>query len=667
MPSAIVPDAADSAALDMKMKDILKKGQVIHCTDDYTVTNIINSVDYNQVYRVERVSDKKPHLLKLYVDGLMPEELKFGDEPKLTRYLGTSDIARYLGVKNWDTYVAEDGTECHFVISRYFKKGVLSDKLKVDGRLKPVDAVKVIYDISEALSMMKGYSVNNEETYRFCHCDINPDNIMYDCDENGDLRAYLIDIDHISHIPGDGKIVTWEDDIEPLYSGTETFPMEGGRCPASDVFSLGVVFYQCLYGELPWKMNMEIYDSCDVPKKRGYVRRARSESGDEPAFHDDMFYRIYRFCLDGNVSVRMDMARLYCHMKALYFALKEAGDDMFLAWELYDGYYEKFSKVSDHDVYGTPASGGTEGGGSEEKEEEDPDRILNEELGYRALVHPPRKGGGGFADIAGMNGLKEYLKNRIIYFIANPELAAEYNITLPNGIMFYGPPGCGKSFFARKFAEETGFNFAFIKASDLGSTYVHGSQGKINELFKEARAKAPCILCFDEFDAFVPDRSKVTNSNHSGEVNEFLSQLNDCGKDRVFIIATTNNPEGIDPAVTRSGRIDTSVYIPVPDFEARRAILMLSMKKRPCAGDIDYDELARLTEGYVSSDLTYIANDAAMNAAYSRKRISHQILLNAIQNTKPSVSRKVLEEHEAIRKRMESGSGTETCRKIGFK
>lgn len=105
------------------------------------------------------------------------------------------------------------------------------------------------------------------------------------------------------------------------------------------------------------------------------------------------------------------------------------------------------------------------------------------------------------------------------------------------------------------FAEQTAFNFMIVKSSDLSSSYIHGTQQKIADLFKEAEKKAPTVLCFDEFDAFVPDRSFVKDNSFSSEVNEFLSQLNNCSKRGIFVIATSNRPDKIDPAVLRTGRI----------------------------------------------------------------------------------------------------------------
>lgn len=177
--------------------------------------------------------------------------------------------------------------------------------------------------------------------------------------------------------------------------------------------------------------------------------------------------------------------------------------------------------------------------------------------------------GNGFADVARMYEIKDFMQKKIINVLRNPARAEKFKIQIPNGMLLYGPPGCGKSFIAEKFAEEAGYNYIFVKSSDLASIYMHGSQEKIGRLFDEARKSAPTIINFDEFEALVPNRSKINNSSRPEEVNEFLSQMNNCGKDRIFIIASSNRPDLIDPAIRRKGRLDQIVYIPVPDKEAR--------------------------------------------------------------------------------------------------
>ena len=233
-------------------------------------------------------------------------------------------------------------------------------------------------------------------------------------------------------------------------------------------------------------------------------------------------------------------------------------------------------------------------------------------------------------------------------------------------MLLYGPPGCGKSFFAEKFAEETGFNFILVKASDLGSIYIHGSQGKIADLFKKAEENAPSVLCFDEFDAFVPSRSGDLGSNQAGEVNEFLTQLNNCSKRGIFVIATSNRPDKVDPAVLRTGRIDKQVYVPMPDQTARKLMFELYLKDRPCEG-IDSDALAQKADGYVASDIAYVVNEAATIAAFNHENITQDLLFKTIDGIKPSINKDLLKEYEEMRDKMEGITRSNSLPRVGFK
>ena len=175
--------------------------------------------------------------------------------------------------------------------------------------------------------------------------------------------------------------------------------------------------------------------------------------------------------------------------------------------------------------------------------------------------------GNGFADIAGMDDLKEKIRYDIIDVLNDAERAKELGITIPNGILLYGPPGCGKTFFAEKCAEEMQCHFMYVKCSDVASPYIHGGQEKIARLFEEAREKSPTLLFLDEVDALLRTRTKQQNASESGEINEFLCQINNCGESGVFVIAATNMPEEIDEAALRAGRLERKYYIGVPDVQ----------------------------------------------------------------------------------------------------
>jgi transitional endoplasmic reticulum ATPase len=259
------------------------------------------------------------------------------------------------------------------------------------------------------------------------------------------------------------------------------------------------------------------------------------------------------------------------------------------------------------------------------------------------------------------------MKTDVIDVIENPEEYRRHNLGLPNGMLLYGPPGCGKTFFAVCFAEETGYHFIKVIASDIASIYIHGTQEKIGKIFKEAREKAPAILYFDELDAMVRSRENSQNQSLSSEVNEFLSQMDNIGDSGVFVIGSTNQPNMIDKAVLRAGRLEKWFYIPPPDFEARKAMFELYLKDRPLDFGIDCERLAALTENYVSSDIKLLIDEASRKTIRDKsKRISMTTLEYVIRNQPPTISLAELKKHEAIRQEMEGGNIAPKHRKIGF-
>ena len=268
--------------------------------------------------------------------------------------------------------------------------------------------------------------------------------------------------------------------------------------------------------------------------------------------------------------------------------------------------------------------------------------------------------GHGFNDVAGMNELKEFVFESFINVLQNPKCAEMYGIKPPS-MLFYGPAGCGKTFFAEKMAEEVGIHFMKIVPDDLACTWVHGTQQKIGEVFRAAEKKAPTLLFFDEFDAMVPRRSgDEANQHYDSEVNEFLCMLNNASDRGIYVIAATNHPERIDKAVLRTGRIDEMIYIDMPDREARRSLFSLALSKLPSETDIDMNRLAELTEGYNCSDISYIVKSAArmmFNETIRENRgeyrtISQALLEETISKRSPSVSGRDLREYERVRSEM---------------
>lgn len=280
---------------------------------------------------------------------------------------------------------------------------------------------------------------------------------------------------------------------------------------------------------------------------------------------------------------------------------------------------------------------------------------------------------GGFDEVAGMADLKALLRRDFIRIVRNPKVASAYGIRPSNCTLLYGPQGCGKTFIAEKAAQESGLKYRVVNPSDLGSIYIHGTQGKIAELFDEAEKKGPMILIFDEFDALVPQRDSDNNSNQANEVNEMLTQLNNCAARGVYVLATTNRPSLLDPAIMRKGRVDRTVFVSLPDKEARAELFRLEIGKRPAA-DMDYEVLASATDNYTCADITFIVEETARkcfeetldSSAEEPFPLTMDRMMEVIRDTRPSVTEAQRKEYLELRRHMESRDSTDGMRRVGF-
>jgi len=238
----------------------------------------------------------------------------------------------------------------------------------------------------------------------------------------------------------------------------------------------------------------------------------------------------------------------------------------------------------------------------------------------------------GLGSVAGMKELKQLLIDEVINPLKYPEKFKKFKVSIPNGIILYGPPGCGKTFIVRKLAEELGYNFFEIKHSDLATPFIHGSVGNIGKTFETAKQNAPAIIFFDEISGLVPDRNKLNDgsSHKEEEVNEFLLQLNDAADNHVLVVGATNYIERIDPAVLRPGRFDKKIYVPPPDLEARKELFKLGLFDRPYDKKIDFEYLAIATNGFSCADIIEgIVETAARIAANQDREAIDQALIES--------------------------------------
>lgn len=276
---------------------------------------------------------------------------------------------------------------------------------------------------------------------------------------------------------------------------------------------------------------------------------------------------------------------------------------------------------------------------------------------------------GNMDDLVGLHNLKQYLRTGVLAIMKNPEKARKYQLTIPNGMLLYGPPGCGKTTIAKKFAAECGINYAIINAQDIASTFVHGTQRLVKQLFQQAKLNAPIILILDEIETMVPNRNDPSMTKMAEDTNAFLSEMNNCSEHGIFIIGTTNRPQFMDSAILRSGRFDKRVYVPLPDEQTRKEIFHAYLAGRPIDKNIDCQRLSRLTSGgYISSDIRQICDEAAARAFHEDAFITQQLLEQVIREGGPSVNKYELKTYEESRKHIDPAiRHTASLNQIGFR
>ena len=581
-----------------------------HEVGNFTVVKYLKTYGLNNAESY-RVTDAEGNdaIMKLMVDGC--SSLEFSQEVcELMSQTKAMPSVMEHGVINVNCI------DYKFMVRESVDGVKLSELLDMGITYTWEEAVPIVMQVLAALAVL-----HRKEIF---HNDVNPGNVILD-----DFTATLIGLSHLSPETR-GRINFVTKDLNPWYMAPETFRRRFNA--KTDIFSVGALLYRLLFGIEPWRTpDMEVSSVSEL-------REVRRIPVDE-------------IC-DRNPNRQLDE-----HQKLI------------LSRMLAQDYEDRYASVEE--VMEVLVAGVSKEDSRWEEEREKAiggTTILEREVGKKLTTgaEVEQKAGNGFADVAGLENVKTLLADEVMFVLKNPEKAKQYRLKAPNGMLFYGPPGCGKTYVAEKFAQESRLNFVMIKASDLGSIYIHGTQGKIKELFDEAAAKAPTVLCFDELDGMVPDRSKVTSEGAAGEVNEFLSQLNNCSDRGIFVIGTTNRPNMIDPAVLRSGRMDHLIYIPMPDAEARKELFRIHLLGRPQAEDIDLDDLAGLTEGYVASDIELIVNKTALVAAKKDVPLSQELLKERIPMIRKSVSESDRETYETVRQQMESKPKREERRRIGF-
>lgn len=581
--------------------------------DGYTVLFPLKKSFYAETYRVRNEEGKNRFMKIICLSKLQSNKMDDGGnvvEIEVLKKVNHKNICKYVA----DGSFVHKGQKHIYIITEFVSGETLSERLIRENQLSVYETKLIAINVLNALNYLHNLSspiIHNEVTIQ---------NVLLDL-VGGLDELKLIDFGCARYLDDSNKSLNLEK-ANLFYLAPEC--LNGTYCVQSDLFSVGVLVYHLLYGKLPWFTDLSNFL---VEKQVGRLSNERCKNlyiPDEYLFEmDEQFLNTIKKALSIDVEDRFQTANDF--IKALKSEIK----------------------IEDPNII------------RKSRSSKDGLKKMRSEV--------PR--GKGFSAIAGMKDLKEQLQAEVIDVLHSPEEYAAYGLTIPNGMLLYGPPGCGKTFFAKHFAEEVGFNFMFVTPSTLQSRYINATQENIAKMFKEAEENSPTIIFIDEMNELVPNRNSDIHEMYRSAVNEMLAQMDRTGEKGVFVIGATNYPNMIDPAILRAGRLDKKYYLGPPNKEARVAMFEMYLSERPYDFGLDYDKLAELTENYVSADIEMIVNDASRIALKIHSKITMTILEDVISKTSPSILLADLRKFERIEMLMK-GKPKEKLNekpKIGFK
>ena len=575
--------------------ETFKKGEKI---GKYVINSFIKKGAVAESYSVLGPDDML-YFMKVYDLGSIPHEQLFEGkevyEIQLCKELNTDEnqnVVRY--VDNGE--VKKGNAVYHYLVTEFYRGMLLLDAVRQEGRFDLEDAIQITLCVLSGLAFIHSCAL--------IHNDIRPSNIMLQELDDGMLMPTIIDLGHISYMVK-GRPTFADEDLMPYFRAPETF--RAVYTVKSDIFSTGALLYFLIFGKAPWEdLDLRALDG-DKQKIADAVKKARKQ----------------------NLVLETDEVKLPDYMKAILLkALAKKPEDRFasageFAQALFEQVMPELAKLMEEDESNaTPQAEG------QEQDNSGP------------TITFKKGSGSGFDNVTGRDELKEQLRKEVLFALQNPEKAKSYKLPAINGVLLYGPPGCGKSLVLESFAEELGFNYSIIKGVEMGHIYQQGVLDNLQRVFDAAEIKAPFVLCFDELEFIAPNpNAEGEEGNITPQISAFFGMLNNCSKKGILVVATTNRPDLIDQSIMRIGCFDRVFFVPQPDVEARKDIFMAHLKDRPC-DELDYDELARLSDDFNAGDITEAVNEAAMTAAYNDVPISQKILVDVLKYKNPTYSTK---------------------------
>ena len=602
--------------MEINYKGILPKNLSVN--EKYSVMLFIKQGSNAETYRVKG-KDGKLYFLKLFKYSKLHRSA-FDSENNILEieFLRSINHPNIVSYKDSGELIFE-GKKFGFLVLNFISGETLAEKISRE-------KIESVYDLKQVISaVLNGLNYLHSLPEPIIHNEITPQNIMLDL--SSDIpQAKIIDFGFARSFHQSTKAYNKEG-LNLNYVASECF--NSFYSPQSDLFSVGAVMYHLLFGMPPWFKDISKFKA-DITKAEDVILNERNKSLSFPKISTEI--------VDFEESI----------LKVLKKALQQDPENRFQS-------ANEFTQALNGEI---------------EIEDVDTVKKVKSDDQDDKKIKTKKAKGKGFDSIAGLDDLKNEMRRSVIDILQNPEKAERYGAKLPNGMILYGPPGCGKTFFAKHFAEEVGFNFILSTPSTLKSRYVNATQENIAKMFEDAEINAPTIIFIDEINELLPNRDSDSHEMAKSAVNEMLAQMDRTGEKGIFIIGATNYPDTIDPAMLRSGRLEKKFYLPPPDSKLRKSLFEMSLnhRKRVLDFGIDYDRLSNLTENYVSSDIESIVNEATSIAMVDDSRITMDLLEKVIKSFKPFPIEE-LRKYQTIQAKMDGENNEQKNERprIGFK